>query len=284
MKVLILPNFDKPGGAQCARQAAQKLQELGLDPMMEARSAQLCEMQSCITGELDFLLERCEVIITIGGDGTILGAVGHALRGDKPLLGINTGRIGFLTQIEADELDCLAALRDGGYTILDRMLLEVKMGDKSHFALNDAVLSREQSQRLVEILVEQVQATGVSPIACHRADGVIFATPTGSTAYNLSAGGPLVDPSLSLILMTAICPHSQFLGAMILSPQQEYIARELPGNDKSGLALSIDGHAIGTLKQGESVLVRMAAKRARFIDLERSDFYRRVDLKLKVGK
>jgi len=113
---------------------------------------------------------------------------------------------------------------------------------------------------------------------------LMFATPTGSTAYNLAAGGPVCDPGLNLILMTAISPHSHFHQTMILSPGQIYEAREKPSDNKRGLIFSIDGRRAGALGQGGHIRVRSSEVRARFIDLGLRDFYRRVDVKLRVGK
>jgi len=284
MKVLILPNFDKSGSAECVRLATLKLLELGTLPMLEpysAAQAGIVDGRSCIIAPFESLLEDCDVILTIGGDGTILHALEHSLHMGKPLLGINTGRIGFLTQLEANELDKLAALQDGSYNILHRMLLEVTLvqngAEQSCLALNEAVLCRGEPHGLVEIAVTREGAK----VASHRADGVIFSTPTGSSAYNLSAGGPLADPELSLILMTALCPHSHFHRTIILSPSQTYTAKEIPGgSNNSGLALLVDGINKGILREDGHILIRAAAAQAPFIDLGQSDFYRRVELKL----
>jgi len=286
MKVLISPNFDKPGGAKCAHQVTQKLLELGLTPMLDKECAAImgAAQPGCVVAGFDALLSECDIILTIGGDGTILHGVQQSLRVGKPLLGVNTGRVGFLTQLEAHELDKLDALQNQNYTMLDRMMLEATLvvdgREQTYTALNEVVLSRGQSERLVEIAV----TCDGSPVVSHRADGLIFATPTGSTAYNLSAGGPVVDPKLSLIIMTAICPHPQFHHTMILPPTNLYEVREVPGENKNGLILSVDGSRVGVLRQGGRLLVRRSAVCAPFIDLGLRDFYQCVDIKLKTGK
>ena len=288
MRVLISTNFNKAGGADCTRRVVRKLAELGLTPMLDERDAERAGIteakNSCTVGPLEDLLPLSDVILTIGGDGTILRALQWTLGGEKPLIGVNTGRIGFLTQIEADELDKLAALREGNFKVHRRMLLEVVLmqngREESFLALNDAVLSRGQSERLVEIAV----TCGENPVASHRSDGLIFSTPTGSTAYNLAAGGPVADPGLNLILMTAICPHSYCHHTMILSPEQVYTVKEVAGNNKSGLALSLDGRKVGVLYAKGEIQIRRAQAQASFIDLGLRDFYRRVDVKLRVGK
>ena len=286
MKVLILPNFNKSGSVVCTRLTVQKLLEFGLVPMLEPTSAVKAGIENtsdCIVDGFDSLLKKCDIILTIGGDGTILHAVEHSLRVSKPLLGINTGRVGFLTQLEADELDKLAALRERKYTILHRMLIEATLVEderqQSFLALNEAVLYRGESRRIVEIDV----ARDGHQVASYRADGVIFSTPTGSSAYNLSAGGPLADPALSLILMTALAPYSHYHRSIILSPEQTYTIKELPGDNSSGLALLMDGSDVGTLRLGGYLTIRAAAAKAQFIDLGLSDFYRRVEIKLRVG-
>ena len=288
MRVLISPNLEKPGSAACTRAVITKLTGLGLTPLLGYADAQALGLSGqgvgCVMGAFDSLLPGCDIIMAIGGDGTLLRAAQSSLSGKKPLLGINTGRIGFLTQIEADELDKLDALRDGGYTILRRMLLEIILvqdGKRERFvALNDAVLSRGQSERMVEIAV----TCGETSVSSHRADGLIFSTPTGSTAYSLAAGGPVVDPELSLILLTAVCPHSYFHRTMILSPGQTYRACEVAGNNKIGLDLSVDGLRAGVLRVDGHILVGAAKEQAYFIELGRRDFYHRVDVKLRLDR
>lgn len=289
MKILILPNFDKPGGVLATRQVVGRLSTLGLYPILEPDSAETADLAGgdCLIVPIEHSLDECDIILTIGGDGTILSAVQKALTVDKPILGINTGRIGFLTQIEADELESLSALRDMSYTILWRMLIQATLvtQDDSHtfLALNEVVLGRGESERLAEVAVHK-SGEGGQLVASHRADGLIFATPTGSTAYNLSAGGPLADPSLDLILMTAICPHSHFHNTIILPPNQAYTATEIPGWNKDGLLLSVDGRRVGCMRAGERLWVSGAKKKAAFIDLGLRDFFGRVDLKLRVGR
>lgn len=284
MKILLRPNFDKPGGVVCTRQVIQKLRELNIVPMLDQADAEVIGPQEgCQLGIFNELLLECSLVLTIGGDGTILHAVQASLRSGKPILGINTGRIGFLTQLESDELDYLTLLQEGQYGLLPRMMLEIALvsdGTIKHYhALNELVISRGDSDRLVEI---DVRCEG-RPVARHRADGMIFSTPTGSTAYNLSAGGCIVDPSLSLIQMTAICPQSHFNHSLLLSPENTYQVRELPGNNRLGLRVSVDGIRVGQLMRDSHVLVKRSETPAVFIDLGLRDFYSRVDKKLALG-
>jgi len=285
MKILLRPNLDKPGSAECTRQTIKKLREFGMIPMLDEEFAQLTTPEDgCILGRFAELLEECDLILTIGGDGTILRAVQASIHSGKPLLGINTGRLGFLTQLEVGELDHLVLLREGNYGLLHRMMLEVVIvrggREENHYcALNDLVITRGDSDRLVEI---DISCQGKS-IARHRADGIIFSTPTGSTAYNLAAGGSIVDPSLHLIQLTAICSHSHFSHSIILSPEQVYKVRELPGNNRFGLHVTVDGERVAQLMPDSHVLVKKSQQTAAFIDLRLRDFFSCVDKKLTLG-
>lgn len=286
VKILIKPNFEKTGSDVCARNVIAKLDSLGITPLMSMEDGDVVHPQECcIVGDFEDLLARCDILLTIGGDGTILRAVQASLRSGKPLLGINTGRLGFLSQMETDELDFLDSLAGGGFELLHRMMLQITLvdakGEETFTALNDVVLSRGESTKLVEITVERDDGL---PVATHRADGLIFATPTGSTAYNLSAGGCIAHPSLNLILMTAICPHSHFNHSLILSPSWVYKAREVSGNNRDGLVLMVDGNRMATLRDGAYIKVTRAEAMATFVDLGMRDFYQSVDNKLRIGK
>ncbi len=280
-RILLRPNFDKPATPDCTRHVVEVLRALGLSPLMDAAAAAAAGVAgTCETAPYKALLLDCDLVLVIGGDGTILHAVRECVPLNKPLLGVNTGRRGFLTQLETTELDKLALLRDRKYSLRERMLLEATLdtpdGPRVHLALNDFVLFRGDSMRLVELDI----AGAEGPVARYRADGVIFATPTGSTAYSLAAGGPIADPALDLILMTAVCPHAHLYHSMLLSTSGRYRVRELPGNNTQGIALSADGERVGNLAAGESVVIAKSQQRALFLDFGLWDFYRRVDQKL----
>ena len=280
MKILVKTNFEKPGSAQAIKRTVKKLIELGFIPMLDKTGAKAAALDGCHIGEFHENLPECDMILTIGGDGTILHTVSETRGCRKPVLGINTGTIGFLTQLEVDELDKLSILRDGSYKTTNRMMLEVTVADDGKeevlFALNDAVLHRGASDRLTEILVSR---TG-GPVVTHRADGVIFSTPTGSTAYSLSAGGAISHPGLELILMTAICPHSHFRNSLILSPDDVYKATEAPGGNKEGLVVIVDGIRAGVINNGGYLTIKKSADSIPFIDLGVRDFYSCVGQKL----
>ena len=226
-------------------------------------------------------LETCGALIAVGGDGTILKAARMALPHRKPVLGVNAGRLGFLAGLERHELHLLPKLAAGDYTLERRMLLEVQVaagGGESlaykGFCVNDAVISRFGTPRLAEIAVD----CGGGHVLTFLGDGVIFATPTGSTAYNFSAGGPVVEPTFESILLTPVCNHLLFSRAVVFSSQTQFTV----DITKEGLSLATDAeHPIGLLP-GQCVTVRRAAEEALFIRLKTEHF---LDvLGMKMGK
>lgn len=164
----------------------------------------------------------CDVLVTVGGDGTIIHSAHTAALYDKPILGINAGRLGFLAGLEKEELDLLKNLIDGNYLIENRMMLSVKKYEndefvKEYLCLNDVVVARGASMHMCEIETENFGRK----IRNYYSDGLIVATPTGSTAYSLSAGGPVVDTSIEGLIMTPVCPHSMLSRSMIFKADSE---------------------------------------------------------------
>lgn len=287
MKILIKPNLDKQDAPRCANEAAKVLLKIAkkrgrtveiLFP--EDDKAYIEAAEGVSFGSESELLKLCDIVMPIGGDGTIMRAAQPAAKAGKPVLGINAGNLGFLSQIERTELNELERLFDGKYGILERMMLEacVENGSSAstYTALNDVVTRHGDADRIVSIEIRQ----GGKLIASHRADGVIFSTPTGSTAYSMSAGGPIAPPELSVILMTAICPHSAFNCSMVLSPELEYTVREQPLGQAGGMYVSVDGVRVDKLHSDGSVTVRKSGTAAKFIDLGLREFFNNLNQKL----
>lgn len=285
MKMLLYPNIEKPNGLVCTTKTVEKLLELGQEPLLDQQFQSLLgEQKGIVFGRFTELLSHCDMLIPIGGDGTIMRSARHAAHANKPILAVNAGRLGFLSQIEIHELDHLQMLIDGDYNIVQRMMLEavlIQGGKPRRFtALNEVVISRSDADKIVDIHVHQQDKL----IARHRADGLIFATATGSTAYSLSAGGPIVDPKLNLLLLTAICSHSTFNRSMVLPSQQEYTVTEKSAFNPKGLAVSVDGRRVGKIHSDETVVVRKSKVSASFIDLGLRSFYTSVNEKLSWGR
>ena len=204
MKVAVLPNLDKRGSAEVVEKLGVILKNEGIegylpDNIAGADFKHLPEEQ---------LYKIADFIITIGGDGTIIRYAKRAAFDNKPVLGINAGRMGYLANIEQNELGLISKLKTGEYFVENRMMLSVSVVENGkklaeYNALNDAVITSGFISRIIDISV----AVGRDYIN-YRADGLILSTPTGSTAYNLSAGGPLVHPKAKVFVMTPICPHT----------------------------------------------------------------------------
>ena len=273
--ILLIPNTDKKNSLCCANEIAAELVQLGITPLADKQYAG--KISGCVFDTFDRLLERCDLLLPIGGDGTILRVMAHATQANKPILGINTGTVGFLTQLEPSELHALEKLKAGQYTIENRMMLEVKLGNEVRKnVLNDIVI-QTKGGNLTSLVVER----GDKTIAVQRANGLIFATPTGSTAYSLAAGGSIADPELEVIILTAICPHSAYNRSFILPAEGEYT---IGTPDGEHLRLSFDGEDAGELYGDEKILVRNSKSQARFINIGLRDFYSSIYDKLNIRR
>lgn len=216
-------------------------------------------------------VDECECVAAIGGDGTMLAAVHATFGRNIPIFGINTGRMGFLHTFDYDTffecgLDDLKALKKSGRSLLD-VSLKPDFSD-AVFALNDAVVARVSHRKSAELILNY----GGEYFATLRADGVIVSTPTGSTAYSLSAGGPIVTPSLDCTLITPVCSHSLLSNCVVLSRDTlvEVVVTERPFNDVS---LCIDGIYDRVIPAGGSVYIRGSESRIMLLTSEKRGFY-----------
>ncbi|MBT8217350.1 MAG: NAD(+)/NADH kinase [Acidimicrobiia bacterium] len=204
-------------------------------------------------------LDAAELILSIGGDGTVLEAISRALPLGLPVLGINSGRVGFLAEIEEAHVDATMdriAARD--WDIEERMTLkaEIEDGPVVH-GLNDIVISKRVLNRLATLVV----TVDGEPFRTYRADGIVVASPTGSTAYSFSAGGPAVDPRMRALLMTAVAPHSLFSRTLIFGDDRRLSFRA--GTDRP-VGVEVDAAVLGELEPGQSVHVSVGDQVARF--------------------
>lgn len=203
-----------------------------------------------------------DVVVAVGGDGTMLEAVRIALEADLPVLGVNAGHVGFLTRVEPGRLDiALDALAAGGWAESRRMTLCARVaGRPDAVGLNDVVVEKAVSQHVVKISV----VVGAERLVSYRADGVVVATPTGSTAYTFSAGGPLVDPELEALVVTAVAPHNLFSRPMVFRGD---VRLRLTVDDDRPARVNVDGRTLAVLAPGEQVEVARGARAARFVEL-----------------
>ena len=219
-KIALIPNLTKNGAYEASLKAITILRASGCKISMTSNMKEnYNDDDISFHDSHQLLVEACDAVVTIGGDGTIIHAAKHAAIARKPLLGINMGRLGFVAELEPNELTMLERLLTGDYTTEKRQMLKITLksacgGERTYFSLNDAVISRGSQTKLIELDVSLHN----SYICHYRADGLIISTPTGSSAYALSAGGPVIEPSMFCILMTPICSHSLFSKPVLFNP------------------------------------------------------------------
>lgn len=225
MNIVLIPNRAKDTGLHCTRHVVAAI---------GTRAAVIMENifeRDGLTGvcfrPAGALFDGADIILVLGGDGTLLGVARDAARVDIPILGVNLGHLGFLAEVERHEVDaCLDRLFAGDYTIEQRMMLEADIARpdgrmETAIALNDLVITRAAFTRLIDLKL-YVDGSFVDE---YSADGLICATPTGSTAYSLSAGGPIVDPTVELLIVTPVCPHKLYSRTVILPRQKTVTVR-----------------------------------------------------------
>ena len=239
-------NSEKPGAAALARELMEIARQHG------AKKLKLSGDRRLPRG----YFQDCDACCVIGGDGTLLGAVRGAAREGIPIIGVNQGSLGFLTTFSADEARCqFAALLGGDYQIDRRALLECKTGPRHHdIALNDVLIKNETNSRLVRL---EVFADG-KLVTDYHSDGVIFSTPTGSTAYNLAAGGPIIHPAAGVIAMTPICPHTLSNRTIIF--RDDVNLSVYNRSDDSRLLVAMDGQRNSVMAEGSPIEIAISAR------------------------
>ena len=218
------------------------------------------------------LMSFSDTLVSVGGDGTVLKAAKKAAVYGKKIIGVNAGHLAYLCDINADETALLSKLNDDEYSLKERMLLWAGeySGNRlvnSDICVNDIVFARGAEIELTKL---KIKANG-KPIANYSADGVILATPTGSTAYSMSAGGSVTEPTLEAILLTPICPHSLFLRPYIFGADTEFEIT-LSDNSDDAVYFSCDGEKSRELKKGGSVIIKKADIKAEFISIKSDNF------------
>jgi NAD+ kinase len=234
----------------------------GVDEFARRLVAALAEREIEI-GELG---EPADMIIAVGGDGTMLAAVEQAHRADIPVLGFNLGTFGFLAAAQPDELETVAdRLASGDFEIDHRMTVAATVDGTVYHGVNDVVIEKVDSQRLVELSV----AVGDTHFSTYRADGLIVATPTGSTAYSFSAGGPLVSPAVDAFVLTPVAAHSLFSRSILLPPEE---ALSITVNRDRTVKVSVDKQSLGQLSEGDRVEIARGERPAKFVTFEAPSF------------
>lgn len=275
MKVAVIVNTLKKEAVNFLPKVINKLLSLNITPTLLTNTKAFYNSSKIIYyNNHSELLKNCDIIITIGGDGTIIHMARHAAEYNKPLLGINFGRVGFVATMEPNEIDKLSLLLTGEYTCQQRMLLKVTVENsdstKYLYAINDAVISRGSLSRMMDL---SVMVNG-EKICDYRADGIIFSTPTGSTAYSLSAGGPVISPDMECILLTPICPHSLFSRSVIFK-KDDILTVQVASGRYSDLKsfLTVDGQYDLLINENTKVKIEKYEKSFTLISMKPKNFY-----------
>lgn len=274
MKILIITNTDKDKHYTYTNKILNVFKNDNVDIFLQKDMANhVSNIDHLIFFEnIDSIIECVDLIICVGGDGTIIHTSKYISNYNKPLLGINAGRLGFLANLDYDNLYKLKKLLDNNYELDKRMTLSLvhKSPDfeRSYIAVNDIVISRGSFSRIIDL---DILCTGKS-IGNFRADGVIFSTPTGSTAYSLSAGGPIVDPSINCIIMTPICPHSLVSRTLMFSENK--ILQVKPSFYKNNeIYLAVDGEDSIKVGDKDEIFICKGEKDIDFIKISDESFF-----------
>lgn len=282
--VILTPNPYRDRTFQTVRTAVQVLKSVGIQPRLclpfeVDRTYEL--PKDLHFSRLDRELPNAEMVICFGGDGTILHMAKAATRKGIPILGVNIGTMGFMAELESTELDKLALLGTDSFTIESRRMLDVTVQrDRDiifhDISLNDVVITKGAVARIVYLTVK---CDGVQALEC-GGDGLIVATPSGSTAYSFSAGGPIVEPEAENILITPICAHE--MGARcIVASDRRVVTVELARNARRNAYLSVDGGKALRLNMGDVTTVRRSKLETKLVRLKQRSFYDVINAKFK---
>lgn len=283
-KVILTPNPYRDRYFKTVREAMKILESSGIEvkvclPFDVDRTYEL--PRDIHFSRLDRELPTADMVICFGGDGTILHMAKAATRCSVAVLGVNIGTMGFMAELESTELTELERIATGDYTIDNRMMLDVTVHrDRDiifhDICLNDAAITKGAVARIVHL---QVKCDGVQALEC-GGDGIIVATPTGSTAYSLSAGGPIVEPEAHSILITPVCAHD-VASRCIVASENRVVNVELTHNARRNAFLSVDGGKATKINMGDVITVKKSELMTRLVRLKSRSFYDVVNMKFK---
>lgn len=287
-KIGLVTNFNIREKSEAAARVCEFLSEYPSEIYVSELMAEKIKRNEALSSKLKFvpnssLYREMDVIIVLGGDGSILSAARYCLSSGIPILGINLGRLGYMAEMEADEIDMLSKLFEGDYKIEERSMLDVSVYRKGKqlvnraSALNDAVISNGSIARMVDLELSE----GETVVTSYRADGLIFSTPTGSTAYSMSAGGPVIDPKMKCICVTPICSHNLAARPIIFSDDAVLSVRNICEREKN-LYLTLDGKVNFEIYKGDSVRIKRSESVAKLIKLKERGFYNTLHSKMHI--
>ncbi len=277
MIVAVIPNLDKRGSSETVEKMAAFFKENGITAFLPD--------DICCAGyehaPIDELYKIADVIITIGGDGTIIRFAKRAAQDGKAVLGINAGRVGYLANIEQNEYNLLSKLSTGEYTIEERMMLCITVKENGNVigeyqALNDAVISSGYLSRIIDVTA----SVDGGDVITYHADGLIAATPTGSTAYSMSAGGPVIDPSMKCFCLTPICSHSLAAKPILISGDK-VIKLKAYSKKRTDIHLSVDGRKVTAIKPFTEIFISQSKNAVKLVRINDRSFYKTLSLKFR---
>lgn len=286
-RVILSPNPYRDKHFKTLREAMNVLNDAGIEtrvclPFEVDRTYDL--PRDIRFSRMDRELPNADMIICFGGDGTLLHMAKAATRQGIPVLGVNIGTMGFMAELESTELSLLAKLATDDYTIDNRMMLDVTVQrDRDiifhDLCLNDVAITKGAVARIVHL---QVRCDGVQAMEC-GGDGIIVATPTGSTAYSLSAGGPIVEPDAHSILVTPICAHD-VVSRCIVASDKRTVSVTMTHNARRNAYLSVDGGKALRMNMGDVATIRKSNLSTKLVRLKDRSFYDVVNMKFKIGR
>ena len=275
-KAFVFANLTRENVFPCAEKLVNLLLKNKIETYMVPKAQEFISVSGICFNEPENVLPEVDIVFIVGGDGTILRAAKYAVKYDKPIIGINAGRLGFLSDIEAESLSEIGKLISEGCPIEKRTVLEIENGENKTFAINDVFVSKSVPGKIAELFVE----CNGHEVCRYRADGIVLSTPDGSTAYSMSAGGPILDTNLNAIIMTPVCPHSLISCSVVFSPEKIItVGSSLVCGEKE-LDVVVDGEMVFTLKKDEKLTVKCSEKSVKFINLSGRGFYEILNQKI----
>lgn len=276
MVIGLVPNISKNSILEIITNLSEKLIENNLqfiidDSILEMKGKLNDQLKKAEVLSLAKLAEASDILISIGGDGTMLNTAYEARNSETPILGLNLGKLGFLAEFDIHHIDELIKdLKDENFSIEERMTLEAKCSDNSHgdlFAINDIVVDRGKWPKMIELTLK-VDDDYVSTFS---ADGLIIATPTGTTGYSLSTGGPIVNPKAHVITISPISPHTLTMRPLVLSSDQKI--HITAASQYTGVQINCDGQRVHNFKSPASIEVYKSKKNLRLVHTKTTNYF-----------
>lgn len=269
-QLAIIPNYTKDSDQKYTRLLCEYLKGKARIVMSEKHRAEGLCADFC-----EDIYQGTDAVIILGGDGSILQAAEPCGKNEIPVMGINLGKVGFMTEVETCDMESACCkLLSGDFAVENRMMMEICVGNTKYIALNDAVISKQDA-----CMVGMEIYGNNGKISEYLADGLIISTPTGSTGYSLSAGGPVSDPVLDLFIATPICAHTLSARPMLLAPQKDIVLRLNSKGNKSA-SLTVDGIEKCTVTENDTVSIKKSEYSFKLIKLGKQSFYHTMMAKL----